>query len=157
MPVLNNSDDLCLGKNQRLTKSTLFKEAFEGGKALHGKYLVVFIRTGEGASRRLGVVAGRKCNRLAVGRNKAKRKLREVYRVLRHKIFVKDIDIVLVARAGAVKATLDELTSDLTGLLIRAGLMGGKSKGKIRKAIVEHVPASKHKTRVGDTHSNISD
>lgn len=83
--------------------------------------MVLFLRRGEGASRRLGVVASRKVGK-AHDRNRARRLMREVWRHHRTDV-TEQVDVVLIARRGAADATCREVEKDFLEVMQRAGLI----------------------------------
>lgn len=108
-----------LPRARRITNSQTFPETYDQGKRFHGHYMVLWIREGEDACLRLGVVASRKVGN-AVARARAKRRLREAFR--RHrKQFHGDVDIVLVARAALLKAAWTDVLDELLTLGRKAG------------------------------------
>ena len=109
--------DQGLARHQR---SSQFREAYETGDKHVGRLMVVYLRRGEGASLRLGVVASRKVGH-AVARARARRLLREAYRRERHRLHG-EVDVVLVARAALLEAEWPAVLGDLEALLKRAGL-----------------------------------
>lgn len=110
-----------LGREQRLIRSALFREAYDQGRRQFGRCMVLWLRSGEGAALRLGVVTGRKVGE-AVERNRARRRLREVYRRHRH-LFGGPWDVVLVGRRAALEASWEDLSAELLSLARKAGLM----------------------------------
>jgi ribonuclease P protein component len=87
--------------------------------------MVLWLREGEGASLRLGVVASRKVGG-AVQRARAKRLMREAYRRHRH-LFSGPFDVVLVARRGILETGWNELVSELMDLARRVGILEGRA------------------------------
>jgi ribonuclease P protein component len=112
--------DTGLGRGRRLTRTVWFDEAYAQGRRQVGRYVVLWTREGTGASLRLGVVASRKVGG-AVLRNRAKRRLRELFRLDRHRLSGK-VDVVLVARRGADAVAFAALRDDFRAVAARAGL-----------------------------------
>ena len=82
--------------------------------------MVLWLRTGEDASLRLGVVTSKKVGP-AVDRARARRLLREVFR--RHRSQLKgDYDVILIGRASILRATWTAIVDDLLDLTQKAGL-----------------------------------
>lgn len=113
--------DQRLGRHRRLTRTGDFQQAYAQGRRWDGRTMVLWLRSGEGASLRLGVVSSRRVGG-AVQRNRARRLLREAYRRNRHRM-AGDVDVVLVARRGILDAKWPEIVEDLLGLVRRAGLL----------------------------------
>jgi ribonuclease P protein component len=97
----------------------LFREAFDQGEKTAGRYLVLWSRSGEDADRRLGVVASKKVGN-SVARSRAKRRLREWFRLNRHRI-TGSKDVILVARARILNVSQTELDADAEEVFSRAG------------------------------------
>ncbi len=125
-PTGPGKPDQRLGRNRRLTRTSLFQQTYEQGRRAVGRAMVLWLREGEGASLRLGVVAGRKVGG-AVQRARAKRLMREAYRRHRH-CFSGPFDVVLVARRGILEAKWDEIVSELLALAKRVGLAAADRK-----------------------------
>ncbi|HMP73990.1 MAG TPA: ribonuclease P protein component [Kiritimatiellia bacterium] len=108
------------GRDRRLIRPKDFKETFDQGRKRVGRSMILWVREGEGASRRLGVVTSRKVGG-AVTRVKVRRRLREVFR--RHREGLRpDVDVVLVGRAGAATIPWGGLVDEFTGLARKAGI-----------------------------------
>ena len=129
VPIEGQSGSSCvpvretLPRRCRLSSSALFREAYDGGRHWVGDFMVMWLRTGPGASLRLGVVASRKVGN-AVHRARAKRRLREAWRRNRSR-FRGDYDVVLVARRSIISASWESVVTDLLRLAGRAGLTKG--------------------------------
>lgn len=101
-----------------------FDDAYERGKRFNGKYLNLWVReSGDEPSLRLGVVAGKYVGN-AVKRARAKRMMRETFRLNRHR-FEGRVDIVLRARPQLLAANRSEVEADLLALAQKAGILAG--------------------------------
>ena len=114
--------DRRLAASQRLTKSADFRVAFEQQNSYVGRFIVMLLRTADDASLRLGVIAGKRTLRRAVDRNRAKRLMREAYRLNRHQ-FSGVCDVVLIARRQIAKSSLTTVENDLLRLARKAGIL----------------------------------
>lgn len=113
--------DCRLRRSQRLTAPLDFEETYAQGRSGAARTLVMWLRHGPGASLRLGVVASRVIGN-AVMRNRAKRRLREAWRLNRHR-FHGDVDVILVARRTILTARWEDVNADLLRLAKRAELL----------------------------------
>ena len=109
-----------LPRSRRLTRSGGFQEAYGQGRKFVGRYMVLFLRSGPDAALRLGVVTSRKVGD-AVARNRARRRIREVFRHERPGLSGAD-DMVVVARYARCEPPMGELRADFLALAARAGL-----------------------------------
>ncbi len=112
--------DRRLGRRRRLLSSRCFQETFTQGRRYPGRYMILWTRQAPDAARRLGVVSNRRVGG-AVERNRARRRLREVFRLNRG-MLTGTADIVLVARAGCGAAPWRDLVEDFCRLARRAGI-----------------------------------
>lgn len=117
----NREPDRRLRRHQRLTSEEDFRETYGQGKSGAARTLVMWLRHGPGASLRVGVVASKKIGN-AVCRNRAKRRLREAWRLNRNR-FRGDVDVVLVARHSILSARWQDVNDDLIRLAKRGGLL----------------------------------
>lgn len=108
-PLVNRK----LEKAQRLKSRERFQEAYREGNNRVGRLMVVWVRHGDDAALRLGVVSSRKIGN-AVKRNLARRRIREAYRRCRPYLNG-DCDLVIVCRFRLIYATW----SDVVGELLR--------------------------------------
>ncbi len=115
--------DQRLGRRQRIARSSEFREAYAQGRKFVGRTMVLWLREGEGAALRLGVVTGVKVGG-SVQRSRARRLLREAYRRNRYRLFGK-VDVVLVARRAILDARWEDIVAELMALAERAKLTGG--------------------------------
>ncbi|MFA5044251.1 MAG: ribonuclease P protein component [Kiritimatiellia bacterium] len=112
--------DRRLSKRQRLTKQLQFERTYAQQQRFVGRFMVLWRYTGEDGALRLGVVAGRRVGP-AVIRNRAKRRLREAFRLNRPG-FQGRMDVVLVARPAVIKAKWGDLVQEINRLAAQAGL-----------------------------------
>jgi ribonuclease P protein component len=112
--------DRRLRQAQRLRSTSEFEETYKQRRSHAGRFMVLWLRRGEGASLRLGVVASKTIGK-AVQRNRAKRRLREAWRINRHYL-AGDCDVVLVARRNILTAEWPDIIDELAWLTRKVGL-----------------------------------
>lgn len=83
--------------------------------------LVLYARPNRLGQNRVGITTGKKLGH-AVVRNRARRRLREVYRLNEHR-FKPGYDIVVVARSRCVTADFQKLTKAYLSLAQKAGIL----------------------------------
>ena len=83
--------------------------------------LVLYARPNRLGQNRVGITTGKKLGH-AVVRNRARRRLREVYRLNEHR-FKPGYDIVVVARTRCVTADFQNLTKAYLSLAQKAGIL----------------------------------
>ena len=83
--------------------------------------LVLYARKNRTSGNRVGITVSKKLGKAHV-RNRARRRLREVYRLNEDK-FQPGWDIVVVARTKAVDAPFDKLTRSYLALAKKAGIL----------------------------------
>ena len=118
-----------LPKRLRVRTNKEFREAYEQDCAAHGRWMVVFRREGKGAGFRLGVVASRKVGGSPL-RARAKRRLREAYRLNRRLFAAEQGDVIVVARRGAVSASWPALVAEFLQLARKAGFREAAGPGQ---------------------------
>jgi len=91
----------------RIRRSAEFALVLKKGRKRRNRYFTLHILPAEGGCTRLGVVASRNTGN-AVGRNRAKRVLREAFRRLRSSL-PPGLDLVAVAKSPLVKAKLQDV------------------------------------------------
>ena len=96
-----------------------FREAYENGTKQHGRLVVVFARPRPEGGLRLGITATRKAGG-AVLRNRARRRVREIFRRWRTGAPDAAMDLVVNVSARATRASYAVLQAEITGLLGRA-------------------------------------
>jgi len=112
--------DQRLGRDQRLIRSANFEEAFSQNHKWVGRFMVLWLRTGDDACLRLGVVTSKKVGG-GVQRVRARRLLREVFRRNRH-LLHGPYDVVLVGRGHILKAGSSAIREEFLDLAHKAGV-----------------------------------
>ena len=125
--------DRRLSAEQRLIHSSLFAETFAQQKRWVGRYMVLWRRSGAGASLRLGVITSKKVSLRANKRNRVRRRMREAYRNLRP-YFSGDFDVLLIGRRSMVDADWNDILRELLKLAQRAGLITDDNLKKAERA-----------------------
>ena len=123
---LSSGLDRCLSGRQRMVRSSLFAETFSQNRKWVGRYMVLWRRSGEGASLRLGVVTSKKVHLRANRCNLARRRLREAYRHLRPYLSG-DFDLLLIGRRAILSANWKEILREMMKLAQRAGLIDAEN------------------------------
>jgi ribonuclease P protein component len=105
----------------RITRAIDFKRVRRDGKSYAHPLAVVVVTAGTTENSRVGFITGKSIGN-AVQRNRVKRQLRSV---LSGKIshFIQNEDILVIAREPIRKASFENISSVLTLLLSRAGLL----------------------------------
>lgn len=103
-----------LKRHQRIAKSADFNGIFTNGRKCVGKYVIMwYLSAGTG---RLGVVAAKKTFRRAVDRNRAKRLMREAFRLVVPQCGCKG-DMVLIGRRKILDVKMQAVQEELLGLV----------------------------------------
>ena len=84
-------------------------------------YMVLYARRNRTDTNRVGITVGKKLGKAHI-RNRARRRLREVYR-LNEGLLTPGWDIVIVARSKSVEAEFAKLTRSFLTLARKAGLL----------------------------------
>jgi ribonuclease P protein component len=110
---------------QHLTRRADFEAVYQKGRSWAGRELVVRVLPNGLDTSRSGFAVGRRVGK-AVIRNRVKRRLREIIRVMP---LQPGWDIVVIARGVAAQADFAGLRNTAGELLSRAGLLVGEYEG----------------------------
>jgi len=105
--------------------SSKYKRIFAEKRSFYGRTVVIWVTRGNDAGRRAGVVVSERTFHRAVDRNRAKRLMREAFRLSRHNL-VQDTDLILIARAGIAGRKCQDVMRDFETVCRRAKLWNPK-------------------------------
>jgi ribonuclease P protein component len=109
-----------LPKERRLAKRPQFVRVYETGRKQFSRYAVLFFAGNDLQNSRIGITVTRKVGKANI-RNRLKRWTREIYRRQREPLGLdaQALDIVVNIKPGAVLASFEEFSRDLTRVLER--------------------------------------
>lgn len=107
-------------KTERLLKKWEFQRVFAENKKYEGKYITLYILPNQ-QGRKIGILAPRKTG-IAVKRNRAKRLIREAYRLNKH-LLPNNIHIVITAKPEIIGLKYEQVEEDLLRIYKEAELI----------------------------------
>ncbi|MCG9126181.1 ribonuclease P protein component [Candidatus Poribacteria bacterium] len=105
----------------RLKKQWEFQRAYKSGRKYWDAYFVIYIYSTPLDQARLGITVSKKVGK-SVQRNRVKRLIREVFRLLRSDLYPK-YDIVVVGRPAACELTASQVEESLSKLFRKAKIL----------------------------------
>lgn len=115
-----------LPRSGRIHRRPEFQHVYDRGHKVHGRFMTMFVLPNELGASRLGVSATRRLGR-AVSRNRAKRRLRELFRT---SPAPGAVDLVIVPRRELVDARWRDLQDEYRALLRRGLRAAGARHGR---------------------------
>lgn len=106
--------------SKALKENHIFQRLYHKGRSCAGKYMVVYCRENRSQTNRIGYTVGKKLGH-AVVRNRARRRLREVYRLAEQNLRP-GLDVVVVARSRCVDAKFTALQDEFARLAKKVNL-----------------------------------
>ena len=110
-----HNQDRRFRKSERLKEEKDFKRLFTRGFRLRGRLMMLACIRSEGERSRAGIVAGKRVGN-AVARSRAKRLLREAYRLEKHRLTT-PCDLAFVASPNINRAALKDVQAEAARLL----------------------------------------
>ena len=106
----------------RLRRKRDFERVYAEGRQLYSKGFLVITHRSDEPEPRLGVTVTRKIDKRAVVRNRIKRRIKEIFRLNRHRL-KEPLDIVVIARQNSAACSLREMERQILGALRHGGCL----------------------------------
>lgn len=118
-----------LPKGARLRAPAQFRANYEAGRRFDGSLMTAFVKANDVGGHRLGITASRKMARSAVERNRAKRLLRESFRLSGAQLegLTRGYDWVLNARRSLLKVKVASALKEFQSIVARVGASEGEA------------------------------
>lgn len=113
--------DYSLNKARRIRKNTEYRLVYKYGKYAVGRMCVIYRMPVAKEPTKIGFVTGKKVGG-AVARNRARRLMKEVYRLHQHEIR-EGYRIVIVARAAIQEASYQQVEKEMMYLFRKSKLL----------------------------------
>ena len=112
--------------SRALKLNHVFQRLYSKGQSTANRYLVLYCRRNGSAENRVGITVSKKLG-CAVVRNRARRRLRECYRLNEH-LLRPGFDVVIVARSRCIDVPFSKLQSAFCGAAEAVGLAREKKQ-----------------------------
>ena len=114
-------------RSRRLLAHKLFQALFNEGGEVVGRSIIVWVSRTESCKGRMGVVATKRTFHDAVDRNRAKRLIRESFRLIQNELIEAPWDMVILARGKILSLKQPEVQKELVKLCRRKGILKGST------------------------------
>ncbi len=104
-----------------LKQNHIFRRLYAKGESAVGRFVVVYAKRNGSKTSRLGITTGLKLGR-AVDRNRARRRIRECYRLQEARL-KPGYDLVIVARTAAIDGDFAEMQKSFLRCCKKLGLL----------------------------------
>ena len=101
--------------------SAQYKVVFGQKRSLYGQTMSVWVADSKDADRKVGVIVSKRTFRRAVDRNRAKRLMREAFRLTCSRL-IPGVHLILIARSGISGKTSADVMRDFERVAKRANL-----------------------------------
>lgn len=108
-------------RQSKLKKNKQFQAVYKTGKSYANKHLVIYILPNKNSECRVGFAAGKRLGS-APKRNRAKRLLREAFRLNQHR-FKSGFDLIFIARAPLIGLDYHSVNRIFNDIIVRARLI----------------------------------
>ena len=93
-----------------------------GGEVFKGRFIIIQLLKSPDTKTEIGIITSKRYSCSAVTRNRAKRRIRESFRLIKHRIST-PVWIVVIARKMMIEASLETVKHELTDFLIKGGVI----------------------------------